>query len=83
MPTYEYRARDSGRACSRCRDGFECFRRLADAPLTQCPDCGAELVRVWTPPYVARSTQALDDGARRAGFHKFKRIGRGEYEKAY
>lgn len=38
MPTYEYR----------CPEGheFEKFQRMADPPVAECPECGAEAERI-------------------------------------
>ena len=33
MPTYDYH-------CSRCKDDFEVFQSMKDAPLNTCPKCG-------------------------------------------
>lgn len=41
MPTYGYR-------CSRGHQ-FEVLRRITDAPLTTCPECGAPATRVFYP----------------------------------
>jgi putative FmdB family regulatory protein len=39
MPTYEYQCKD-------CGFRFEEFQSIADAPLTQCPSCSGQLVRL-------------------------------------
>jgi putative FmdB family regulatory protein len=38
MPIYEYR-------CSACGHELEKIQRMSDAPLTDCPDCGAAQLR--------------------------------------
>ena len=38
MPTYEY-------ACETCGHRFERFQQMSDAPLRQCPECGAKANR--------------------------------------
>lgn len=81
MPIYEYIAKSSG--CSRCQGGFELIRTLSEPPLTNCPDCGAALRKLISPPSVGRSVSCLDDRAKNAGFTKLKRLGKGEYEKVY
>jgi len=83
MPIYEYQARDPARGCPHCSAPFEQLQRLADPPLAVCPRCGAPVARLISPPAVGRSRSALDDRAKSAGFHKLKRLGKGEYEKAY
>ena len=39
MPTYEYQ-------CKTCGHHFERVHRFADAPLTECPECGGQIRRV-------------------------------------
>ena len=39
MPTYVYEAADAGKACDKCRDGFEVVQKLGDAKLETCPVC--------------------------------------------
>jgi putative FmdB family regulatory protein len=45
MPTYEY-------VCKACGHRFEVVRSMHDASLTECPDCGGELRKVFTPPTI-------------------------------
>ena len=40
MPTYEY-------ACQSCGRHFEIFQRFSDAALTECPECGGSLRKVF------------------------------------
>lgn len=42
MPTYAYR-------CTSCAHEFDAFQKFSDAPLTECPECGAEIRRVFQP----------------------------------
>ncbi len=42
MPTYEY-------LCKTCGHRFETWQKMADEPLTTCPDCGAQIRRVLFP----------------------------------
>ncbi len=39
MPTYEYK-------CQQCGHQFEAFQKISDDPLTECPKCGGEVVRL-------------------------------------
>ncbi|HFB67772.1 MAG TPA: zinc ribbon domain-containing protein [Calditrichae bacterium] len=39
MPTYEYK-------CKQCGHQFEAFQKISDDPLTECPECGGEVVRL-------------------------------------
>jgi len=83
MPIYEYRARDQKHACPQCAGGFEWIQSLHDPPLATCPKCGAPVEKLISPPAIGKSGASLDDRARNAGFHKLKRLGKGEYEKQY
>jgi putative FmdB family regulatory protein len=42
MPTYEY-------LCQTCSHRFETWQRMADEPLTVCPECGNHIRRVLYP----------------------------------
>ena len=42
MPTYVY-------GCDVCGHRFETFQKVQDAPLTECPECGARIRRVFQP----------------------------------
>jgi len=52
MPTYAYKALDSNRCCNHCRAGFEAIQRMADPPLTQCPQCKNSICRLLFAPAV-------------------------------
>jgi len=43
MPNYEYR-------CKTCDHRFEKIQAFGEEPLTTCPKCEGELVRVISPP---------------------------------
>ncbi len=83
MPIYEYEARHAKRRCDHCGNGFEVLQRMSDPPLTTCPQCGSPVVRRISTPSLGRSQASFDDRAQQAGFHKLKRLGKGEYEKQY
>ncbi len=83
MPIYEYEATDERRSCDFCRAGFEELRRLSDPPLAACPQCGAPVRKKISASAVGGSTSGFDSKAKNAGFHKLKRLGKGEYEKQY
>jgi len=83
MPIYEYEARDAHKSCGRCRNGFEYVQGISDAPLAACPECGAPVRKLVSRPAVGSSKSNLDQRARSAGFHKLRRLGKGEYEKQY
>ena len=42
MPTYEYRCKD-------CGHDLEVVQSFSDAPLTECPVCGGQLRKVFSP----------------------------------
>ncbi len=42
MPTYEY-------ACTTCGHRLEAVQSFSDDPLTECPECGAALRKVYSP----------------------------------
>lgn len=46
MPTYEY-------ACRTCGHRFEVVQSMRDDALTECPECGGELRKVFAPPAIA------------------------------
>ncbi len=41
MPTYAY-------ACTACGHAFDAVQKFSDAALTECPDCGGRLRKVYT-----------------------------------
>lgn len=83
MPIREYQARAPGRGCRVCRLKFERFESQRAAPLGRCEKCGAELVRLISAPNVGASQSGADARAKAAGFHKLKKISKGEYAKIY
>jgi putative FmdB family regulatory protein len=46
MPTYEY-------VCKSCGHLFEIVQSMKDDPLTECPQCGGELRKVFTAPAIS------------------------------
>jgi putative FmdB family regulatory protein len=52
MPIYEYEATSPGRKCQKCSPFFEVIERLADPPLSSCPECGKEIRRRISRPRV-------------------------------
>jgi putative FmdB family regulatory protein len=42
MPTYEY-------ACRSCGEHLEVVQSFRDEPLTECPNCGGQLRKVFSP----------------------------------
>ncbi|HVD64536.1 MAG TPA: FmdB family zinc ribbon protein, partial [Lapillicoccus sp.] len=41
MPTYAY-------ACTACGHAFDAVQKFTDAALTECPECGGRLRKVYT-----------------------------------
>ena len=83
MPIREYICVDESKSCPHCRQLFERLEKMEEAPLAVCPDCGSPVHRALSAPSFQRHVSNLDDRAKRAGFHKLKRLGKGEYEKQY
>jgi len=83
MPIYEYQVADGKRGCEHCRAPFERLERMSDEPLKKCPECGAPVHRIISAHAVGGSQSSADDRAKNAGFHKLKKLGKGEYEKQY
>ena len=46
MPTYEY-------VCKSCGHLFEIVQSMRDDTLTECPECGGELRKVFAPPAIS------------------------------
>ena len=83
MPIYEYSARDKKKSCDYCADGFELIRMLSDPAVECCPECGAAVIKLISACAVGGSQAGFDERAKKAGFSKLKRLGKGEYEKQY
>jgi putative FmdB family regulatory protein len=83
MPIYEYQAVDPSRGCAQCAARFEVLQPVSQPPLAVCPRCGGKVRKLISAPVVGASRSGLDARARNAGFHKLKRVGKGEYEKTY
>ena len=51
MPIYEYKA--TGKAhCKLCKDKFEVRQGMNDEPLKSCPECGSEVMRLFSLPFL-------------------------------
>lgn len=81
MPIYEYAAR--GKGCAQCEAHFDVRQKLADAELTECPKCGAPVMRVISAPAVAigNAHTLRESHAAKHGFTQYRRAGKGVYEK--
>jgi len=83
MPIYEYAAVAKG--CAYCEAHFDLLQKLRDDPLTQCPQCGAAVMRVISAPSVAVGGAHLlkESHAEKRGFTQYRRSSKGVYEKAF
>ena len=83
MPIFEYVAKDAEHSCDYCVQGFEQLVKSSGTGIMVCPRCGARVRKCVSVPSIGRSGSGFDDRAKRAGFHKLERLGKGEYEKKY
>ena len=83
MPVYVYEAKEPEKGCAKCSGGFETVQSIDDPRLEKCPDCGAPVFRVICAPGLGHSRTDLNYRAKRAGFHTYKKLQKGEYEKLY
>jgi len=81
MPIREYKASDSKKACSFCRDGFERVEPLDCPSFPFCPECGKPVERQLARPILGKSKSGLVSRAKSAGLTTYKKVGNGEYEK--
>jgi putative FmdB family regulatory protein len=61
MPIYEYKSRN-GVHCKLCKNKFEVRQRIKDEPLTRCPECGAEITRLFSRPFLGRKDSLGHEG---------------------
>jgi len=83
MPIYEYQAKDKTKSCEYCIQSFDVIQKIADPHLAVCPKCSSPVVRLISAPSVGASQSSFDDRAKSAGFHKLKKLSKGEYERQY
>ena len=62
MPIYEYKAKD-GSHCKLCKNKFEVRQGINDEPLKRCPECGAEIKKVFSHPFLFRKESLSHEGA--------------------
>jgi putative FmdB family regulatory protein len=81
VPIYEYAA--SGKGCAHCEAHFDVLQKLAEAALTQCPQCAAAVVRVIGVASVAIGNAHVlkESNVAKGGFTQYRRAGNGVYEK--
>ncbi len=61
MPIYEYKSRN-GAHCKLCKGKFEVRQGINDEPLTRCPECGAEIRKVFSRPFIGRKESLSHEG---------------------
>ncbi len=82
MPFYTYQCA-SDDCCDKCREGFDILQRIGAQPVAFCPVCGSKVKKVISAPHVVAGKAHLttDKAASKGGFTKYKRAGKGVYEK--
>jgi len=83
MPFYQYKAKDSNKCCDYCCNGFELLQKSDSEVIKNCSRCGAPVKKLITDFSIGLSKSGLDRKAKEKGFHKLKRLNKGEYEKEY
>jgi putative FmdB family regulatory protein len=61
MPIYEYKSKN-GVHCKLCKDRFEVRQGISDEPLARCPECGAEITRLFSRPFLGRKDSLGHEG---------------------
>ena len=62
MPIYEYKSKN-GVHCKLCKGRFEVRQGINDEPLKRCPECGAEIRRLFSRPFLGRRESFSHEGA--------------------
>jgi len=83
VPFYQYKAKDSSKCCDYCCNGFELLQKPDSEVIKNCPRCGAPVKKLITDFSIGLSKSGLDRKAKEKGFHKLKKLNKGEYEKEY
>ena len=79
MPLYEY-APVSG-SCDKCHGTFSVMQRIADAKLTQCPDCGQACLRQISAVALGGKYSMTPSAIKSSGMTAYKNAGDGVYER--
>ena len=61
MPIYEYKSKN-GANCKLCKNKFEVRQGINDEPLKRCPECGAEIRRLFSHPFLSRKESFSHEG---------------------
>ncbi len=82
MPFYTYLCATED-CCDYCQNGFSILQRINAEPVLYCPECGYKVKKVISAPNVVSGKAHLttDKTAQQKGFTKYKRAGKGVYEK--
>ena len=82
MPFYTYQCATK-EYCEYCQVGFDILQRMNAEPVERCPQCGNLVKKVISAPNVVAGKAHLttDKAAQKGGFTKYKRSGKGVYEK--
>ena len=81
MPIYVYKPVDTSE-CDHCEHGFEKLQKIADDPLSNCPECLIPVKRVITAANIASTSPSLDESnISKHGFTQYRKLEKGVYEK--
>ena len=85
MPTYEYRCKDTDKACDHCRERFEVFQAMSADALKVCPKCSQPVERAVSLCAVSttQSSKSMlsDKNLKDKGFTKLVNEGGGKFRK--
>ena len=81
MPIYEYQA-SSAKCCRYCQNTFDIIQKIADEPLSLCPECHNPVERKISRPNLARPAPSLSrENIEKHGMTQFRKVEKGVYEK--
>jgi len=82
MPFYTYQAA-TDEYCDYCKHSFDILQKLSANPVAFCPECSNRVKKIISAPNVVSGKAHLttDKKAAQKGFTKYKRAGKGVYEK--
>ena len=81
MPIYVYKPTTETN-CDYCENGFHYLQKIADEPMSQCPECSLPVKRIITAPNIAGSSPSLsEENISKHGFTQYRKLEKGVYEK--
>ena len=87
MAVYQYRKKGRAKGCDTCNRGFEVLQQMRDAPLAECPHCGARVERIVSLCSISTrqsdKAKTSDTNLKRHGFTKLVNEGEGKFRKAF